>query len=95
MVYILFLIVVYILVEGFILLFMHHHQCVYFIVLVMYMLVVFICFLSFYICVCLFSYPPISLVLFSAICVTFIHEWMKTFGGVCISVLSYAAKCVF
>ena len=44
--------------------------------------------------VCLFLYPYIPLILLSSICVTFIHDWMKTFGGVCICVLSYAAKCV-
>ena len=32
-------------------------------------------------CVCLFLYPCIPLVLLSANCETFIHDWMKTFGG--------------
>ena len=42
-------------------------------------------------CVCLFLYPHVPLVLLSANCVTFIQDWMKTFGGVCICVISYAA----
>ena len=49
----------------------------------------------FILCVCLFLYTHISLVLLSANCVTFIHDWMKTLGGGCICVISYAAKCVF
>ena len=49
MVFILFVIMVYILVEGLILLFMYHHQYVSFIVLVMYILVGFIFFLPFYV----------------------------------------------
>ena len=33
-------------------------------------------------CIFLFLYPHIPLVLLSANCVTFIDDWMKTFGGV-------------
>ena len=46
-------------------------------------------------CICLFLSTHIPLVLLFANCVTFIHDWMKPFGGVCICVISYAAKCVF
>ena len=30
-----------------------------------------------------------------SICVNFNHDWMKTVGGVCISISSYAAICAF
>ena len=46
-------------------------------------------------CVCLFIYTHIPLVLLSANFVTFIHDWMNTFGGVCICVILFATKCVF
>ena len=38
--------------------------------------------------VCLFLYPHIPLVLLSANCVKFIHDWMKTFWGVCQSTIN-------
>ena len=44
----------YILVGGLILLFTYHHLCIYFIVLVMYVHVVFVSFPSFYICMPIF-----------------------------------------
>ena len=45
--------------------------------------------------VCPFLYPHILLVLLSANCVKFIHDWMKTYWGVFICVSPYAAECVF
>ena len=38
-------------------------------------------------CVCLFLSAHTPYVLLSANCVTFIHDWKKTFGGVCICVI--------
>ena len=45
--------------------------------------------------VCLFLSSHMPLVLLLPICVSFLHAWMKTFGGVCICILSYAAICGF
>ena len=85
-------IVGYILVGGLILLFMYHHLC--FISCCPYNMYSFIFFSSLLCFVCLFldSHLP-WFSFFPFVC--FLHAWMKTFGGVCICILSYAAICGF
>ena len=70
----------YILVRGPILLFIYINLCVYFFVLVMYIHVVFISFPYFYILYAYFFGHVISNFL-PTNCVTFNHNWMKSFGG--------------
>ena len=43
-------------------------------------------------CVYLFLYTHIPLILPYTSCVKFIHDWMKTLGGVCICVILYVAN---
>ena len=56
-------------------------SCIFFLLLVMF-------------CVPI-SYSHLPLVFLLPICVCFVHAWMKTFGGVCICILSYASICGF
>ena len=70
----------YILVGGLIPLFMYHHLFMYFLLSLWYVflhffLYILLCFL------CFFLDSHIPLVFLLPFCVSFIHAWMKTFGG--------------
>ena len=72
----------YILVWGLILLFMYHHLCLYFLLSLWYVFLHFFFFhlhVMFCVPVSSFTYAPGFTY---PICVSFIHAWMKTFGGV-------------
>ena len=69
----------YVLVGCLILLFMYHHLYMCFLLSLILCIPSFFFFLFCFVCLFLFSHMPLSFLF--PFCVSFIHAWMKTFGG--------------